>query len=195
MTQTYRKFFFYILINTLVIFLVLSFGSKGFWYDGPLFPLFAIIIALFLYHAYLYTISNIKLNETIKKAIIIICLPGIFLVPYWAIIKKVSQTAEYPWNTEYYSMSYILRNDKLVERMPAAVKVIFEGPNAHLRYYVDAVNYQQGKQRLLLHNFSAIESGDAVLISQQQVMDSIKVHYRHDILMDKHPVKLIRILD
>jgi 4-amino-4-deoxy-L-arabinose transferase-like glycosyltransferase len=194
-TRTYRKFFFYILINTIVIFLVLSFGSKGFWYDGPLFPLFAIIIALFLYHAYLYTIGNIKLNETVKKAIIIICLPGIFLVPYWAIIKKVSQTAEYPWNTEYYSMSYLLRNDKLVERMPAPVKVIFEGPNAHLRYYVDAVNYQQGKQRLLLHNFSAIESGDAVLISQQQVMDSIKLHYRHDILMDKHPVKLIRIQD
>jgi hypothetical protein len=191
-----KSFYWYIVLNTGLIFIVLSFGSKGLWYDGPLFPLFAIIISVFIesvLNKLMDKVSNIQ--DWIIRWITVIILLAIMFIPYYAIIKKVTRTGEYPWDKEYFSMAYILRDSIMLESLPDPLKVVFEGYDAHLLFYVKAVNYQKKSERLVSGNFSTIRTGDDIIISQQQVMDSITARFNYRIIEEQEPVKVIRILE
>lgn len=195
-----RKFFHFILLNTVILFIFLSSGSKGLWYDGPLFPFFAIIIAMFLHELFMNRLSlaaSSKISERKKywlKAISSVMLLALFVFPFYSIINKVSRSTEYPWDKEYFSMSYILRNPVVLESLPDPLKVVFEGYDAHLLFYVKAVNYNEKRERLISGNFSTVRPGDDIMISQQQVMDSITSRFNYRIISEHDPVKVIRIL-
>jgi len=196
-----RRFFYFILLNEVMLFVILSCGSKGLWYDGPLFPIFAILNAMLLDELLIKRLSRASSGDLSdhriywRKAISYVCLLALFIFPYYSIIKKVSRSTEYPWDKEYFSMSYILRNQNMLESLPNPLKVVFEGYDAHLLFYIKAVNYMEKHERLMSGNFSTIKTGDDILISQQQVMDSITSRFNYRIIAEHDPVKVIRILD
>jgi 4-amino-4-deoxy-L-arabinose transferase-like glycosyltransferase len=186
-----RKFYVYLLLNIFILFLILSLGTKNLWYDGPLYPLFAMIIGIFLYSLHALICEKIPvLRSAVYTAGIAVV---IFIHPYAAIVEKVSRTAEYPWDREYYSMPYLLRNQEILDLMPDPLKIVFEGYNTHLLFYMEAVNFEERNERLLLSGFPSIQPGDAIIISQQQMMDSVERKFNYEVLFSKDPVKVLKI--
>jgi 4-amino-4-deoxy-L-arabinose transferase-like glycosyltransferase len=190
-----RIFYIYLLINIVFFFLVISLGSKGLWYDGPLYPLFAITIAMFLYHSYRYIAVKFQLKTAVKTIVVTVVSILIFVNPGIAIMKKVSQSYEYSWDLEYFAIAYFLRDKNNLEELPGNVKVAFDGYNAHLLFYVEAINFTQQNDPLSLKDFSSVKPQDIVLISQESMLDSIKTNFDHEVILARDPVKLIRIGD
>ena len=193
-----RKFFFYTLINTVSLFLILSAGSKNLWYDGPLYPLFAIIISLFLNQIIQIILKDHfprKLNYRIGRIIfVIVFIIMVFYFPYQSIIRKISRVHINSWDRETYSLSYLLRDRQTMESLPDPLRIVYEGYHAHLLFYVEAENLRQNRERFFLGNFTSVEQGDTIMISQQMMMDSIKMHFGYQILLDRDPVKVVKIL-
>lgn len=190
------NFFFFLLLQTLLLFLILSIGSKNLWYDGPLFPLFAIIIAIALERVLKFINKAAQSNVMsvwLRRVIIFIITIMIFYFPYMTIIKKVRQSQVYPWDMETYSMCHVLSKKEKLHTMPDPLKVVFEGYKAHLLFYTEARNFESKKDRIQLTDISGISNTDTILISQQQVMDSIIAKFDFEVLIDKNPVKLIKI--
>ena len=189
----HQRFFSYLLINSFILLLVLSFGTKNLWYDGPLYPLFAMIIGMFLFSMVELISEKINIHKVIPIVAGLGTMIGIFIYPYEAVIQKVSRTAEYPWDQEYYSMSYILRNQEALDQMPDPLKIVFTEYDGHLLFYVEVENYKKNRERLLLTGLSSVQPGDAIMLSQQQVMDSVKSNFKFEILFSKDPVKVIKV--
>lgn len=190
-----RSFLKYILINAGAFFIVLSIGSKGTWYDGPLYPLFSMIIGLFLYSAYKKIKEKFQARKNIINALVAITLLLIFAFPCITVIKKVSRTEEYAWDEEYYSMCYLLRDNKKLQALPDPLNVVYEGYNAHILFYVKARNYEAGRDRIRLTDISSVSNGDTILISQPGVMDSISGKFEFRVLYESEPVRLVKISD
>jgi 4-amino-4-deoxy-L-arabinose transferase-like glycosyltransferase len=188
-----RKYYYYLLLIMVVLFIVLSLGSKNIWYDGPLFPLFALILALFLYYLYGFIKEKVCRYIPGKQFIALAVICYLFIEPYEDILLKVSASTEYPWDMEHYAMSYWLRDRQNIDKFPHPVKVIYNGYKGHLLFYVEAANYERREQVRKLSGFSGIIPGDLVLVSQQQVMDSIALCYKNEIVFTREPVKLIKI--
>jgi TM2 domain-containing membrane protein YozV len=182
-------------MNTISLFLILSAGSKNLWYDGPLYPLFAVIIGLFLGEISKMYDGFGRHFKYILKISHVIILVIIFIFPYISIIKKVSRTTEDSWDREIYSMGYILRNPIIMNQLPNPLKILYEGYNAHLLFYVEAENYRKNDIRLSLDNFTSVKTGDAVMFSQAHVLDSIERKFNYEIIYSNEPVSVIRITE
>jgi 4-amino-4-deoxy-L-arabinose transferase-like glycosyltransferase len=190
-----RKLYYFLLINMVAFFLVISLGSKGLWYDGPLFPLFSLAIALFLYHVWRLVADHWHCNKVFGLVVTLVIATMLYLSPALSIMKKVSRTYEYPWDYEFFSMAYWLRENNFINSVSTPLKVVDIGYNAQLLFYVEAINYAQQEKRLFLINPVHINPGDLILISQKVVLDSIDNHYKHEVPMQQDPVKLIQIGD
>jgi 4-amino-4-deoxy-L-arabinose transferase-like glycosyltransferase len=189
------KFYFYLLVNGLVFLIVISLGSKGLWYDGLLYPLFAIIIALFLYYSYQFINEKFRL-KTVFKTLMVTVVPIVILAyPGIVIMKKVSRTNDYPWDQEYFSISYFLRDKNNIAEIPDKLKIIYYGYNPQILFYVDAINYYQQRELLSIKGFSFVNPKDVVLISQESMLDSIKINFEHEVILAKDGLKMIRIGD
>lgn len=188
-----RRFYYYILINCLLLFIMISSGSKGLWYDGPLYPLFAVIIGVFLMTVYKLCMPLMRMSSKIIYLLSFLLLLAVFFIPYRDIVKKNNRTSEYPWDLEIYNMSYVLRDHKTLEKLPDPLKIVFDGYYAHLLFYVKAENHRLGRERLQLVNYKKVNSDDTILLSQPQLLDSIKTLYPYEIIRDKDHVKLVHI--
>lgn len=186
-----KRFFRYLLIHSLVFFVLISAGSKNQWYDGLLYPLFSIIIALFIVNGirFLHT----RFPALFLKKLLPIPVMLIFLCPYIAIIKKVSRNVEYSWDQELYAMPYLLRDPSILSRLPQPLHVLYEGYSAHLMFYTEAENFKKGKQLLLLTQPSSLLAGNAVIYSQKAVGDSIQKHFKLDTIMTDGMVVVGRV--
>jgi hypothetical protein len=163
------------------------------WYDGPLYPLFAVTIALFMFHVWQYIIRKIRLKPVIRSLVATIVFLLIFANPGIAIMRKVSRTYEYPWDQEYFSIGYFLRDKSNIEELPEKVKIVYEGYNAQILFYVEAINYSWQKELLSLENYSSIKPNDVLLVSQKSMLDSIRNKYHYQVLKTKDQTQLIHI--
>lgn len=188
------RFYYYILINCLLLFVIISSGSKGLWYDGPLYPLFAIIIGIFLMAVYKLCLPLMRIPPLINCLLCFLLLLAIFFIPYCNIVEKNNRNSESPWDLETYNMSYVLRDHETLEKLPDPLKIVFDGYYAHLLFYVQGENFKQGRERLQLVNYKKVSSGDTILLSQPYLLDSIKTLYPYEVIWDKDHVKLVNVM-
>jgi 4-amino-4-deoxy-L-arabinose transferase-like glycosyltransferase len=184
-----RRFFLFITINTVLFFLVISAGSKGVWYDGPLYPLFAIIISLTIINGY----SAIGNNYPRVRIPVIISLGILYTILYRSAVVKIAYSQEWPWDAETFSMSYIIRNDQCIDTLPDPLKIVFKGYNGHFLFYTEVYEYKHNSKRFELNNIRQVKEGDTILISQPEVIDSLSKQYVCNIIWSKEPVKLVRV--
>ena len=187
-----RKFFYYLLVNSLAFLIVISLGPKARWYDGPLFPLFSAMIAMFLVSSFQ---SLVRAAASFKKYLVAASLTLIFfLFPGYAIVKKVSVTSEYPWDLERFSLCYFLRIEENIDNLTGLpVSILFDEYYGHLLFYMEAINYNKGKEVVHIGRLDSVKPGDMVLVSQQSVLDSIQGRYNCKVVIEKKPVYLLEI--
>lgn len=188
-----RKFFLYLIIQIIVLFLIISSGTKNLWYDALFYPLFGIMISLFIIEVF----NRIKgyLLSRLSPYIISLLLGLLFLFPSVKIIQKVSHVEEQPWDHETYAMGYILRDKQTMAELPKPLRVTFHGYNVHLYFYTEVIKYESGNELVKLGNFNNIQPGDAVILSQQEVMDSIQRKFSYEVITEKPPVKVLMIIE
>ncbi len=189
--------FYYITLNAAAFFMVISLGSKGGWYDGPLYPLFAMIIAIFLYRGMEFLVGKICHDDPlmIRRWTLLLLVP-LFILPGIRIIKKVSNTREEPWDNERFALGYFLREDRNVKQLgESEIQVLYSEYFAHFLFYMDAINLEKGKNILTLSSLNKIKKGDKVLISEKATLDSIARKHTYDVLLDRSPVVLLKIRD
>ena len=185
-TKNWYTLYNYLLINCLVFFLFISLASKNAWYDGPLFPLFAMMIALFIFNLS----SDLLKRVQITFIILLVLYPGL------EIMKKVSHVKEYSWDNEIYALGYYLKDPANREKIRSEkVGIVFSGYYAHLLFYVEAINMKESNQNLCFKSLNELKANDLILVSEQSIQDSINKRFDYALVDDKNPVSLIRILN
>lgn len=167
----------YLIVNASIFLLVISAGSKNIWYDGPLYPLMAVIIAIFLVQIPGFLISLIKKNASLVLAFGFLVLAALFISPGISIMKKVNRVHEYSWDEELYAISYVLKNPaKYPEIMNKPFKVVFSDYYGHLLFYAEALEFRQKKSIPVRHpGKPAI--GEYILISETITLEKISKNY------------------
>ncbi len=183
----------YLMANALVFLLIISAGSKNIWYDGPLYPLMAVIIALLLVQIPGRLVSMIKINTSLAHLAGLALLSALFIAPGISIMKKVKRTHEYSWDEELYAITSVLRNSvKHPEIMNKPFTVVFSNYYGHLLFYAEALEFRQKKPILVKHP-GEYAIGEYVLISEAATLEKIAQGYHFEVPHQYGDVKLLRI--
>jgi 4-amino-4-deoxy-L-arabinose transferase-like glycosyltransferase len=185
----------YLMFNSIVLFLTLSCGSKQLWYDGPLFPLFASIIALFIYSSFqaLYLRWH-PLNLSGPSLAFLLSLI-LVIYPGRIVMKNAARVGEFPWDVEIYALGNYLSDPGNIKKIGSDhADIIFQGYSAHILFYVEGINQKTGKNVLAFKTIETVKPNDLLLVSEQTVLNSIKSRFRYVLLDENNSAYLLRIL-
>ncbi len=193
--QKLKELSIFLALMVLTFFLVISFSkTKLLWYDVPLFPFLSMIVAIFLF----YFFDILRNMEVIQKTLHKNVLPVIFLFlilisPYNKIIEKTYQPQEYPWDMEFYEMSYYLKQAFQGKHNLNKQHMLYDGDNAHLKFYLLAL-HEKG-YRTDLKNWTTLSKGDIVFTKQNHIREYVEKSYSHTILGQNGNIITYRIDD
>lgn len=163
-------------------FLVISVSrTKLEWYDVPLYPFLAILIAVFI-HFIFELLKNFKwINNTL--ALNIVPLLFLFLVsigPYKRIIDKTYKPTENSWDASAFEISNYLRDAIKGKHNVNGQLILEDGYNAHSLFYVKylkskgvAIDYSDWKN---------LNIGDRVIANLDHVKQYVEENYNNEVL-------------
>jgi 4-amino-4-deoxy-L-arabinose transferase-like glycosyltransferase len=183
------------LIYTLLLFLmVISYGTKNFWYDGPALPLFAILIAL----ATERSLNLLPLWKSIWPRRMIIML-GLLLIlehPYRASIDRVIGEKEHWWDREIYGVSYQLRELLQQEKLANQYKVLYPDPVGYIPwlFYQKAIHQKHPDTTIEHVKREEIQTGDWVVCSQKEEINWLHEHFQCDLKSETNSGQLYKVI-
>ena len=151
----HRKFLIYVGIVLVSYFLILSAGTKNFWYDGPLYPTAALFVGLFLYSLFAY--FPLRVFRWIYGILIILTI-------YPAYASAIRFTMEYDKNASHplQSLCYYLKNKE--NKIPENLKLVPDGFYTPLYFYM-AQAKDKGK-KIELRKPNELIVGDTFLMNE-----------------------------
>lgn len=157
-------------INTLGYgWIISSAATKLLWYDTPLFPLFAISIAIAFYWAFMQLQDSTEWHQRLRLRVLPYLLLAYFFIPaYSQIIQKVylPQEKNYNQQPEFYELSYFLQHYAKQKNSPLrGKKVIYEVYHPHLNLYVTQAHLLG--QPFMITGFKQVKAGDTLLVHRQ----------------------------
>lgn len=162
-------------------FLVISAAqTKLEWYDVPLYPFLAILIAIFIFYVFDF-LQNFK---WINQKLTVNVTPFIFLfligiTPYQKILDETSTPKEYGWE-DFYEISYFLK-DAIKGKFDLNNQyLIYDGYNAHIQFYLNILN-DKGTQ-ISFKNWRNLNPLDIVIVPQNNMKQYVEKHYKYDII-------------
>lgn len=162
------------------------------WYEIPLFPFLAIIIAVIIYTGFNFLKSSSDLTKLFSFNVIpYIFLFTVFLSPYEKIIDKIYFPKEYDWDKEFYQLSYFLKDDVNSKRSVKDYYLCYYGNNSHLLFYVNILN--DANQNINFKNWNNLQSGDKIIASQPHVRSFIETYYSYELIGEVGNIKLYNI--
>lgn len=188
------------IFSTIIIisyFLIISVAkTKLFWYDLPLYPFFAVLIAffaLFLLQKSKEYADKPKFGKYLYPSLLLII--ALFLADKTHLITKrwyKPQDQYYEWND--YRLSHYLRDAVKGKHNLNHTFVLYEGYNTMLRPYI----YQLQDQGITtdIKDWKKLIQGDQVICYQPVILDFIKQKFEVDTLNQTEEIvtlKLIRI--
>jgi 4-amino-4-deoxy-L-arabinose transferase-like glycosyltransferase len=165
-----------------VFLLVISISqTKLEWYDAPLYPFLSIIVAIFVYAVY----GLLKGNEKLNAVFAFNPLPVLFLfllvvAPYRAMLQKTYLPQEYPWDKDFYEMSYYLRDGLRGKHDLNSQTLCYDGYSTHLAFYINLMN-DKGIN-VHLKDWTKVEAGDIVFTYQDNIKDYLTQNFKLDTL-------------
>ncbi|MBL7933052.1 MAG: glycosyltransferase family 39 protein [Bacteroidia bacterium] len=190
-----KKFSLFVTLLTITFFIVISSSkTKLDWYDAPLYPWFAILVALFidLFFNVLRTapilLQSLKRNVTPYLLIMIL-----FYIPYRETWRFTYAPEERSWDRDFYQMGAYLK-DALRGNVHMHHKyIVYEEYKAHILFYVEILQHQ--KVNTGFKSFDEIKKGDAILVSNDNTREKIKQHFKCVEIRERGPVFTLIILD
>ncbi len=167
------------------------------WYDVPMYPFFAILIAVPIYHIFdlLYDFDW-KNYKFFSKFMPFIFLFLILIIPYQKILAKTYLPQEYSWEKDFYEMGYFLKDAIKGKQDVQGYYLLDDAPwgyNAHNKFYVKIL--QDKGVNISFKDWKKLDKGDKVIAYQKNVKDYIVMHYNHDIINVTGNVTRFKIYD
>jgi 4-amino-4-deoxy-L-arabinose transferase-like glycosyltransferase len=165
-----KSVFVYLILIAGSFLLILSKGTKNFWYDAPLFPLLAMLLALSV-----FVLFNRFIKTNIWQTVLIV---AVVILPYKKAYETVLNTHEQYYDWETYGISYYLKSNELSKNINSNTSVLLDnvyGFEPHL-YYVKKLKLERGieLERKRLHQ---IKANDTLLITHLSTYDSLAANF------------------
>jgi len=162
-----RHFLMYAGIVLVSYFVILSAGTKNFWYDGPLYPTASLFVGLFLYNLFEYLpLRSFRLGYAVI----------ILLTIHPAYDKAIRFTMEYDKNASHplQSLCYYLKNKE--NKIPDNLKLVPEGFYTPLYFYI-AQAKEKGKV-IELKKSNELIIGDTFLMNESNYISLSDTAYQ-----------------
>ncbi len=180
-----RKFMLFLLLQFYFYLLVISMGTKNFWYDAPLFPIAALFMGLLA-----RDIALKMQNAYWRSGVVVLFLSLFVLRGYASAIKHVmSPDGNKVGETE--SLSYFLKEEK---KLPSHFTVVFGEHASSLYFYKEKL---KGKADIKvikfydMRHFEPLQVGDTALMTTH--IRSFLKEYVMEILVDRPGCALVVI--
>jgi hypothetical protein len=166
-----RRFMLFLLVQFYVYLLVISVGTKNFWYDAPLFPIAAMFLGLLI-----RALALRLQNRYWRWGILLLFVSGIVFPGYASAIRH-AMAVDGNKAGEVESLNYYLKEEK---QLPVKFTVLFEAHASSLYFYREMLKGRSEIQVLKLYDMQhreALRAGDTVLMTTQvrSVLNDLKM--------------------
>lgn len=153
-----------------------SAATKLWWYEIPMYPFMAILVALFVYHIFKITVSWKPLQEKIRFNIIpALFLFLVFIRPFGDTWDNTYWPQEDESEKETYAIGYTLK-DAIDNRINLdGYKLLNPGYNANWLFYTYAL--QEKGQDLEFGNIENLQVGDKIVLNQLDLLSEVRENY------------------
>jgi 4-amino-4-deoxy-L-arabinose transferase-like glycosyltransferase len=192
-----RKIFRLTLFTALMVFtffLVISAGqTKLEWYDLPLYPFLAVLVAIFIHYIF-HLLKNWELiNQTLRVNV----LPFLFLflvviIPYKKIINATYKPKDLGWEQQFYQIGYYLRDATKGIHNVNGQYLVYEGYNAQNLFYTNILNDKGVK--ISMKNPEKLEAGDVVIVCQDKVKEYVTKRYQTSLVSQLNNIITYKIV-
>jgi 4-amino-4-deoxy-L-arabinose transferase-like glycosyltransferase len=160
--QRIKRLTTFLLLLVLFYFLVISSAqTKLQWYDVPMYPFIALIIALPIYMGFEY-LKRVKVEafELNKQVLPFLFLFIVFIGPYRMIIDKTYKPQVYEWEKSTFELSYYLRDALRGHHNLNGQFILDNSYHAHLEYYTKLL--EKDGQKVGYKDVETLSFGDIV---------------------------------
>lgn len=193
-TKFYRRLSWYTTSLIVFYFFVISIGqTKLEWYNVPLYPLLAIIIAMFV-HLIFTIIKDAKIfNNSLQYNV----LPYIFLFiiciyPYIEITNRTFTPKVFSWEEDIYRIDYYLKDAIKGRNDVSGYTLLQNDYGAHNQFYINILK-DKGVDINLKYDWKNINVNDMVIAHQQEVKDYITKNYTFDVVKSYYNIFFYKI--
>ena len=173
--------------------LVISFSqTKLNWYDVPLYPFLAILIAVFIYIVFRLLQNLGWANRTFTVNIV----PFIFLIligftPYQRIFDMTQSPKKYDNNKDFYGLSYYLKDAVAGKHDLSNQYLLYNGYSAPYLFYLNILNDKGVK--ISFKAWKKLEDEDVVIASQDDVKLYVEENYLYEVIHAEENVVTYKI--
>jgi 4-amino-4-deoxy-L-arabinose transferase-like glycosyltransferase len=174
-------------VNGFTLLLILSAGTKHFWYIAPVIPIFAGLIAISVFHL----LQEYKIVGTV--ALLPVLLIG--LSTYKTAYEYALHPAE-KWNEwESYGISHFLTEPDHLKNVSSNTKILLRPYNAHeaYRFYLKLLKKDTGLD-MVRTSFPELAIGDTILSHHKMVYDSLIIDYGVEVLDSSYKYTKLTVL-
>lgn len=182
-------------LMVVTFFLVISGGqTKLEWYDVPLYPFLAVLVAIFIHYIFLLLKNWSPVNQTLRVNV----LPYVFvfiltIIPYKATINKTYKPKELGWDQQFYEMGYYLRDAVKGIHNVNGQFLVYDGYSAQNLFYMNILK-DKGVQ-FSFKNADKLENGDVAIVCQDKMKDYIANHYKISQIAQNNNIFTYKIVD
>lgn len=180
--QRIRKATVFSSLMVFVFFIVITIAdTKLEWYNAPMYPFMAIIVAVLIYYVFNYLKNLDWIKQTLKaNPFPLILLFLLFTTPYRAILQKTYMPEEEPWNKDFYEISYYLRDGLRGVHDLSNKTLCYDGYHTQLDFYLHLMN-EKGTN-VHLKDWTKVEPGEIVFTYQDNIKDYLTQNFKVDTL-------------
>jgi len=162
------------------------------WYEIPLFPFLAMVVAISLYTMFKLIYNSVEVKRVMGKNVLpFVLLFGLLFMPYKTTYERIEHFSENSWEKESYELSYFLKDAEKEKRVLKNHLICYAGYHPHLSYYVNLYNDRGWKMDF--RNIQDLKSGDLVIATQQEVKSEIEKTFSFEELESYYSIKRYRI--
>lgn len=188
--ETLRSIFRYLLLICVSYLVIISFGTKNLWYDAPLYPAFALIIAMGIYQWFAY-LASLPVRNYIRWSIIILAAVPLICFPIDSVKKLTFAPREKPWTYEEEGISYILRDHIRNEQNIDKLGVAYAGFPSHIRFYMNILN--DSGSELYFADYKMLSPYSMVIASEKAVKEFIEQNYDYTRISENYSTVIYKI--
>lgn len=160
-----------------VFFIVISTSqTKLVWYDVPMYPFMAIIVANFVYFVFELLRTNTAINSLLRYNVApYILLLLITIGPYKQTLNLSYFPSEHPFDGDFFDLGYYLKDAIRGQHNLNGTHVAYTGINTNNLFYVYIL--QDKGVNIDFKDHTALAVGDQIVASQKELKAYIEDHY------------------
>ncbi|MFK7968809.1 MAG: ArnT family glycosyltransferase [Bacteroidia bacterium] len=178
------------LFQLISFFLIISSGTKNFWYDAPLYPFMAVIMGLGF-----FSVSEIwkkKLPQKLSFAPVLISVCLISLGLCWILFGKDRNQRDYPDEHEQYG--YLIAQAESIDDIPSDYILLTDGVYTHALFHKTAWKMRKKGNLEILSVKHDYRKDEVVLSCQPKITSIFTERFQTDTLFQDRGCVFLRVM-